>query len=68
MNREQNKEIERLALSVSEVAKAIGVSSRTVHTLIKDGNLSHVRIGTRVLIPTDELKAFIKRGKQSPKT
>ena len=48
-----NKEIERLAFSVMEAARAIGVSSRTVRTLVKDGSLPHTKIGTRVLIEVE---------------
>jgi excisionase family DNA binding protein len=55
---EQN--IERLAYSIQEAATAIGISSRVVHDFVKKGSLAHFRVGARVLIPVDELKAFIE--------
>ena len=54
----------RLTYSVQEVAAAIGVSSRTVHSLIKGGSLPHVRIGARVLVPAEALKTFIEQRTQ----
>jgi excisionase family DNA binding protein len=56
--------VERLSYSVQEAAAAIGVSSRTVHDFIKSGTIAHFRMGTRVLIPVDELRAFIARRTQ----
>ena len=58
MSQNQNQN-ERWAFSIQEVAEKICVSSRTVHTLIKSGALPHVRIGTRVLVPTSTLREFI---------
>ena len=52
-------QIDRMSYSVLEVAKTLGVSSRTVHNLIKRGELSHFRVGQRVLIPADALRQFI---------
>ena len=53
------KSEERYAFSVSEVAQFIGVSSRTIWTLIKEGELPTFRIGTRVLIAKTALEQFI---------
>ena len=53
------KQLERLSYSILEVAKTLGVSSRTVHNIIKRGELSHFRVGVRVLIPADALRQFI---------
>ena len=55
----QNRDIEKLAFSIAETARALGVSSRTVHDYVRNGSIAHFRMGTRVLIPSDELKAFI---------
>ena len=55
----KNQNIERLSFSVQEAAAAIGVSSRTVHDFVKNGTISHFRMGTRVLIPADALRDFI---------
>ena len=53
-------QIEHISFSVLEVAKTPGVSSRTVHNLIKRGELCHFRVGTRVLIAADALQEFIE--------
>jgi excisionase family DNA binding protein len=52
-------QIDRLSYSILEVAKTLGVSSRTVHSLIKRGEIPHFRVGQRVLIPADALREFI---------
>ena len=57
----ETKEIERIALSVSEVATALGVSARTVRSLLKEGSLPCIRIGTRVLVEVEEVRKFINR-------
>jgi len=59
-------QIDRLSYSILEVAKTIGVSSRTVHSLVKRGELPHIRVGTRVLIPADGLREFIAQRTASP--
>ena len=51
--------LEPLAYIISDVAKTLGVSSRTVHNIIKRGELSHFRVGVRVLISADALRQFI---------
>jgi len=60
----KNLDIERLSYSVQESAAKLGVSARTVHTCIKDGDLACLRIGTRVLIPADALPEFIEQRTQ----
>lgn len=52
--------IPKIALSVQETALAIGVSDRTVHSLIKSGELPTMRIGTRQLVPTDVLREWCR--------
>ena len=56
----KNQSVERLSYSVQEAASALGVSSRTIHEFVKNGNLAHFRMGTRVLIPADALRQFIE--------
>jgi excisionase family DNA binding protein len=64
----QNKEITRLTYSVAEASSALGISSRMLHNFIKNGDIAVCRLGARVLIPADELKAFLEKRKQSPKS
>ena len=55
----QHKTEERYAFSVTEVAQFIGVSSRTIWSLVKAGELPSFRVGTRVLIAKAALEKFI---------
>jgi len=61
---DKKSNVERVSYSVREAAMALGISSRMLHNYIKDGSIVHFRMGTRVLIPADELKAFIERRTQ----
>jgi excisionase family DNA binding protein len=48
-----------MTLSVRETADELGVSRNTVYDLIRAGDLPHLRIGTRIRIPTDPLRDWI---------
>ena len=45
--------------SMVDTARLLGVSTRTVQRLIEQGTLDHVRVGRRVLIPTDAIEATL---------
>lgn len=47
-------------LSVDETADALRVSSKTVRRLLSDGKLSHLRVGRRVLLRTEDVDRFIR--------
>jgi len=64
----ESANIERLSFSVQEAAASIGVSSRTVHDLIRRGDLAHYRVGQRVLIPATALRQFIESRTQTQKS
>ena len=64
----KKEQIERLSFSIQEVAVAIGVSSRTVHDLVRKGSIEHFRVGQRVLIPAEALRRFIEQRTQSKKS
>lgn len=51
---------EPMAFSKPEVARALGVSLRTVDRLIALKRLPVRRLGRRVLIPRDSLYAFLR--------
>ena len=51
---------ERLTLRKGEAAQALGVSERTIHTLLKSGELPSLKMGRVVLIPTEGIRAFIE--------
>ena len=49
---------ERLALSVSEAAKAVGVSERLMRTVLPE--IPHCHIGNRVVIPVPLLTEWLR--------
>lgn len=51
--------VPRMALSLEEAGKAIGLCSKTVSKLIADGRLRCVMVGTRRLIPVTELQRWL---------
>ena len=55
----------RLALSIPEVAEALGVSERLVRDLLPE--LPHVRLGRRTVIPVGPLEEWLReRAKAEP--
>ena len=55
-----------LMLSVPEMATALGISRAGAYELARAEGFPALRIGTRIVIPKDELREWIKRnmGKQ----
>ncbi len=62
---ERTTGIERL-LSYEQAGKLLGVTGRTVWTLVDRGDLPAVRFGHSVRIDPADLRAFIDRSKQGP--
>jgi excisionase family DNA binding protein len=55
-----------LLYSKRTAARLIGVSERTLHTLISEKKIAVRRIGRRVLIPDAELVEFAQSEKSQP--
>ena len=51
----------KLLLSRGEAAEVLGVSVRTIDSLIKAGRMLAVRLGRRVLIPVEHLQEFARQ-------
>ena len=68
MKKETFKSYEELPLmlSVPEMAAALGISRAGAYELAQSEGFPALRIGTRIVIPKDELREWIKRnmGKQ----
>ena len=68
MKKETFKSYEELPLmlSVPEMAAALGISLAGAYELARSEGFPALRIGTRIVIPKDELREWIKRnmGKQ----
>jgi excisionase family DNA binding protein len=48
-----------LAYSLEEAAQQLSVSSQSVRRLIDRGELKARRVGTRVIVPKNELERFL---------
>jgi excisionase family DNA binding protein len=58
---------EKMLLNEREAAALLGIGSRTLWQLRKDGKIGYVPIGARVLYDVSELRRWILRNKaQAP--
>lgn len=53
--------MDRVAISVAEAAKALGLGLTQTWKLVNAGEIRSFRVGDRVLIPVDEPAAFVAR-------
>ena len=53
-------------LTYDQAGKLLGVTGRTVWTLVHRGDLLAVRFGQSVRIDPGDLRVFIERSKQTP--
>lgn len=60
--------IPRMTISVAETAKTLGVSTKTVGDMLRNGELPAVRVGKRYLVPVRELQAWVSERASIPKT
>ncbi|MEL6981776.1 MAG: helix-turn-helix domain-containing protein [Actinomycetota bacterium] len=58
----QQEPSERLALSVSEAAEALGISRASAYECIRIGDLPSIRMGGRILVPRRQLEALLDGG------
>lgn len=49
-----------LMLSVSQVAKALGISRTSTYDLVKEKDFPSITIGSRIVVPKEELILWIK--------
>ena len=52
--------VEKLCLSITETAYALGVSKPTVYNLLKTDGFPAIRIGGRTMIPVDGLRQWVE--------
>jgi excisionase family DNA binding protein len=57
----------RHLVPVNEVAKRTAASAVKIRRLIKGGEIRIVRIGSRVMVPSDELDRILIEGVGSPR-
>ncbi len=53
----------QLALGLKEAAEAVGLSHWTLRQYIRQGKISAIRLGRRVLIEPSELEKLIEQGR-----
>ena len=51
---------EQLAVSIPEAARRLGLSSRTIATLVSRRELASRKVGRRRIIPVAALEAFLR--------
>ena len=56
--------IERVALSVDEAAKALGISRSMANKLIQRQEIRSVKAGTRTLIPVLAISEYLEQNSQ----
>ena len=49
----------RAAITVSEAAEVLGVGRTTAYEAVRAGQIPHVRIGRRVLVPVPALRKLL---------
>jgi excisionase family DNA binding protein len=54
-----------LAVGIAEAARRLGLSTRTVATLIARRELSSSKVGRRRIVPVAALEAFVRRDHHS---
>ena len=50
-----------LMLSVSQVAKVLGISRTRSYELVNERGFPKIKIGTRIVVPKDEFKLWIQK-------
>ena len=60
-NGKRRDEIERLAYSPGELARALGISRTYAYALVRSGRIRALRVGSRWLVPVREVDDFLVR-------
>ena len=50
-----------MMISVSQVAKVLGISRTRSYELVNEKGFPKIKIGTRIVVPKDEFKLWIKK-------
>lgn len=52
-------------LTVDEMSKALGVSSKTGYQLLRDNKVEHLKVGRAYRVPKAHLLSYLRLGMQS---
>ena len=55
----KNYDDQPLTLTAQEVGEALGISRAAAYELVRSKGFSHMRIGTRILVPRDKFIQWI---------
>lgn len=50
----------KLALNVNEAAEMIGISPTTIYSLVKENEIPHTRVRSRIFFHREKLEAWLK--------
>lgn len=56
-----HRPVPRQVLTVPEVAQALGISRSLAYQLIASGQLPHIRLGKRIVIPRSSINRILER-------
>lgn len=54
--------MQKITLTVNEAAELIGVSTTTIYTMARLGEIPHVRVRGRILFHRDSIEAWLRNG------
>ena len=58
---EDQPAIERAAISVTELAQALGISRSMAYQLVNDGTVRAFRLGRRIVVPVTAVEELVAR-------
>lgn len=54
--------MQKITLTVNEAATLIGVSAGTIYTMVRLGQIPHVRVRGRILFHRDVIETWLRAG------
>jgi len=57
--------VEPLALRIPQAAQMLGIGKSTLYEIIAAGEIETIKIGRSTLVPTDSLRSFLARRRNS---
>ena len=61
----EDRPVQRLTYSVDEAAEILGISRASAYEAVRKGEIPHIKIGKRILIPRSFLESLTKKGIQA---
>lgn len=57
----------KITLDVKEVAALLGVSTATIYAMVRQGEIPHLKVRSKILFHRDTLEEWVKVGTVIPK-